>query len=81
MTLNFFLSTDLFKVERSGYTLLDLLADIGGMQGMLFSVFGTLASFLNKDYFDNRIVAKLYKYHQASTDHKATEIAQSFRPS
>ena len=35
MSVRFALSQDLLVIERNGYTILDLLADLGGMQGLL----------------------------------------------
>ena len=53
------------KITRTGYTLLDLLSDIGGIQGLLISLFSAVVGFLNKSYFDDQMVAKLYKYQSS----------------
>ena len=58
----FVVNRDLKVIERSGYTLLDLLSDIGGVQGILQSFFGMLVGILNYGYLDDSMVSKLYKY-------------------
>ena len=41
------LSMDVTLIERKGYTLLDVLSDVGGMQGFLISGTSLLLSILN----------------------------------
>ena len=60
-TIRVSLSPALKSVERSGYTILDLLSDVGGISGLLFSGAALLLSILNHNYFDNYMVSKLYK--------------------
>ena len=48
-------------VAREGYTILDYLSDIGGMQGMICSGFAFLLSAWNYNYFDDFMVSNLYK--------------------
>ena len=56
------LSMDLKVVERAGYTILDLLSDVGGIAGILFRGSGALLTFiLNKNYISNFLVTKLYR--------------------
>ena len=52
------------KIERIGYTFLDLLSDIGGVQGILLSFFSILVSVFNNTYFDDYLVSKLFKYRE-----------------
>ena len=54
------MSPDLIQIERSGYTLLDLLSDIGGIQGLLMSFFGFMVSLLNNGFLDHHLAGKLY---------------------
>ena len=49
-------------LERTIYTSLDLLADIGGIQGILMSFFGIITAACNSTYFDEYLISKLYKY-------------------
>ena len=60
---------DQVVVVREGYTILDYLSDIGGMQGLIFSGFALLLSLWNYNYFDDHLVSRLYKFEQlASAD-------------
>jgi len=44
-------------IERSGYTFLDMLADVGGIKEMLFSGFAIIVSFFNYKHYDNYLAA------------------------
>ena len=44
-------------IERSGYTFLDLLADVGGVKEMLFSGFAIVVAFFNYKHYDNYLAA------------------------
>ena len=48
-------------VARDGYTFLDYLSDIGGMQGMLISLVALIMTIFNHNYFDNWMVTRLYR--------------------
>ena len=56
------MSMDQTLVERSGYTVLDILSDVGGMQGFLISAISLLLSILNHNHLENYMVSKLFKY-------------------
>ena len=47
-------------IERSVYNLLMLLGDVGGLYGLLFSVFATLNSIFNFQKAENFLVQSLY---------------------
>ena len=55
------LSMDVTLIERNGYTLLDVLSDVGGLQSILISAISLLLSFLNYNQLDNYLVSKLFK--------------------
>ena len=55
------MNLDALKYKREGYHFLDFASDIGGFQGLLFSVFAFLVSILNYNMFDNYMVSRLYK--------------------
>ena len=55
------LSMDVTLIERKGYTLLDVLSDVGGMQGFLISGTSLLLSILNYNQLDNYLVSKLFR--------------------
>ena len=46
-------NSDLKVIERSNYSVLDLLGDIGGLESMLFSLVALLLSVLNYNNLDN----------------------------
>ena len=48
-------------VARDGYTFLDYLSDIGGVQGILISFVIYLMTIFNHNYFDNSMVTRLYR--------------------
>ena len=49
------------KVERSVYNLLMLLGDVGGLYGLLFSVFAIINAAFSFQKPDNLLVQSLYK--------------------
>ena len=57
MRLYFELSRDKTLLERNVYTVLDLLSDIGGIQGLLVSFFALIVSTLNTDRFEEHLIA------------------------
>ena len=56
------------QVVRDGYTLLDLISDIGGLQGILISGSAILLSVWNYNNLDNFLVSKLYKIAPKNKD-------------
>ena len=48
-------------LSRSRYTLFDLLADVGGLQGMFASIFAVMVTIWNYNALDNYMVTKLFK--------------------
>lgn len=48
-------------LARSGYTILDLLSDVGGMQSILVSGFAIVLAVLNYNYFDTYLASRLFK--------------------
>ena len=52
---------DQVLIERSGYTVLDILSDVGGLQGILISGISFLLSIFNYNYLENYLVYKLFK--------------------
>ena len=57
-------------ISRNGYTLLDYLSDIGGMNGMLVSCATFLLAFWNYNMVYDSMITKLFKMQQPkrSTD-------------
>ena len=47
MSLTFEMDLDLHAVERSQFTVLDLLSDIGGLESMFMSLMGSIVAIWN----------------------------------
>ena len=47
--------------ERTGYTLFDLLSDIGGLSGILMTFFTSFMAIWNYNSLDNLLVQSLFK--------------------
>ena len=62
--MTFEMNLDLRVIARSGYTLLDWVSDVGGMQGMLISLIASILSIWNFNHFDNFLVNRLFKMNQ-----------------
>ena len=48
---------DLVVIERSRYTFLDLLSDVGGLSGMVASIFAVFMTFWNYQSYDYFLVS------------------------
>lgn len=55
-------------IARDGYTSLDFISDIGGMQGMLISGAAMLLAIWNYHYMENFLVTKLYRLSEENED-------------
>ena len=60
------MNLDVIDVRRQNYNILELMSDIGGIQGLLVSGFAFLVSIWNYKMFDNNMVCNLYKLERAS---------------
>ena len=58
---------DQVMYSRSRYTIFDLLSDVGGLQGIFYSVFAILMSAWNYNSLDNYMVKHLFKARAAVT--------------
>lgn len=54
-------------VERRGFTMLDLLSDVGGINSILASGLAFVVGFFNHHHFDTYMASKLFKIKQAGT--------------
>ena len=63
--LSFESNLNLTVIERTGYTVLDVLSDIGGILSVLISGFAIPLSFWNHNNFDNALVALFFKLKSA----------------
>lgn len=63
-------------IARDGYTLLDFISDIGGMQGMLISGAAMLLAIWNYHYAENLLVSKLYRLSSRSLTEEGIKVGK-----
>lgn len=66
--VNIELNFDLVRSERTYYTFIDLLSDIGGVQSILTSFAGLIISIVKHDRIANFLAASLYKVRKNAKD-------------
>ena len=59
--LTFEVSLDLWKIKRTGYTVLDMLAQLGGITTVLVNSFRVIVSFFNYNNFVSYLASKFYQ--------------------
>ena len=52
---------DLRVIQRSGYTVLDIMSDVGGLQSVLFSGISLFLVMCSYNAIDNYLVSRLYR--------------------
>lgn len=52
---------DLNMIERSSYTALDVLSDVGGIQSMLYSLISLVLGLFNTRLVDDYLISRLYE--------------------
>ena len=55
------MNLDLGIIQRTGYNVLDVLSDIGGIQSMIITTLSCFIGIWNYKYFDTYLASKLYK--------------------
>ena len=60
--LSFEFDLDLTVIQRIGYTIPDLLSDIGGIEALFFSLLSGILTFWNHNNFDNHLLSKFFKF-------------------
>lgn len=55
------MNLDVQHYERKVFTYFDMLSDIGGLTGILGTIFGLISAQWNYDSFDNHMVSRLFK--------------------
>ena len=84
MEITMEMNLDLAKVSRSGYTFIDVLSDIGGIQSILISTITILISIFNYNHFDDYMATRLFKAkskgHRSDKDmrNEPTELQPTF---
>ena len=61
------MNLDQLVVARDGYTILDFISDIGGMQGMLISAAALILTIWNHNHLENFLVTRLYRLGSTSS--------------
>ena len=61
---------DLLSISRDGYTILDWISDIGGIQGILISAVGILVGFWNYNFLESFMVTKLFRVEKKDSSNK-----------
>ena len=61
MEISFQMNLDKHQVARTGYTILDVLSDVGGIQGLLISFCTIALGVINYNNFDNQLASRLFK--------------------
>ena len=72
------MSLDQIVIQRDGYTILDILSDVGGLQGIFISGISLLLSVLNHESVENYIVYQLYKSQSSTLILSSTEALKLY---
>ena len=59
--VSFEMNLDVVRIARDGYTVIDMLSDIGGMEAIIISGITIFLSFWNYKHFDSYMASNLYK--------------------
>ena len=62
------MNLDLEIIQRNGYTILDLLSDVGGILEISSIVITYFLAFWNYNYFENFLVTRLFKLEKENLD-------------
>ena len=56
------------QIKREGYSSLDLLSDVGGIQAILTTCFASILAMLNYNNFDAFMASRLFKIKKKNKD-------------
>ena len=70
MDVTFERNMDLIIIARDGYTILDWISDIGGIQGILISGAALIVGFWNYHWLENYLVSRLYRIEKQDARQK-----------
>ena len=59
------MNLNVLRFERTLYTFLDFLSEVGGLSGILYSFFAILVMIWNGNKFDNFMAYRLFKVKRA----------------
>ena len=72
------MSMDQTLIVRSGYTVLDLLSDVGGLQGILIAGISIILSTLNHNHLGNYLASQLYRSDEFVLRSTQTQSVKQF---
>ena len=72
------MNLDVNLIERSGYTVLDVLSDVGGLLSILISGISFILNIFNYNYLENYLVHKLFKSKAVSLMTTQSEMIKEF---
>ena len=55
-------------ISRQGYTLLDVLSGVGGIQSVLYAAFSVILSYFNFNNFSSHLASRFYKFSKNNGD-------------
>ena len=61
MNINVEMNLNLEVFEREGYTVMDVLSDVGGFQGILVSFFTMIIPIVNYEHFQSHLASRLFR--------------------
>ena len=68
MAVSVEMNLDQTYIIRNGYTILDLLSDIGGIQSILRDLFNVILAFLNYNHMVTFMASKLFKIKKKQSE-------------
>ena len=77
LTLQIEIDMNLMSRLRVTYSTFDLLSDIGGLSGMLFSIFAVFMRLWMHNFADNHMVSNLYKVKHTSGPDESSQVIQN----
>ena len=72
------MNLDQILIERSGYTVLDILSDVGGLQGIPISGISFILGIFNYNYLENYLVYRLFKSNAVSLMTTQSEMVKEY---
>ena len=75
------MNLNLELIQRNGYTVLDLLSDVGGILEISSIVITYFLAFWNYNYFENYLVTRLYKLEKEGLDEESKKNLNYFNRS
>ena len=86
MAMGIDMSLDQTVIERSNYTILDVLSDVGGLESVIASGIALVLSILNYNNLDSTLITQLFSFpaeNSAPGDHHEDNKrnAVAFKPS